>query len=118
MDSNTALMEFEAGTIDVCGLSAELAQDYKASAEYGDNVHYQDYFGIYTMIINQEVEPFNDPLVRQAFALAVDKQAIANDYYDGSVSAAYSFLPPGISGHDAMPTASPLLPISPRQMLS
>lgn len=100
MDSNTALMEFEAGTIDVCGLSAELAQDYKASAEYGDNVHYQDYFGIYTMIINQEVEPFNDPLVRQAFALAVDKQAIANDYYDGSVSAAYSFLPPGISGHD------------------
>ena len=100
MDDSTALMEFEAGTIDVCSLSAELAQQYKDDANYKDNVHYQDYFGVYTMILNQEVAPFDDPLVRQAFELAVDKAAIAEDYYDGSVTAAYSFLPPGISGHD------------------
>lgn len=100
MDKNTALMEFEAGTIDVCTLSSELAQDYLNNDEYKDCVKYQDYFGVYTLVINQEIAPFDNPKVRQAFALAIDKDAIANDYFDGSVTAAYTFLPPGISGHD------------------
>jgi ABC-type transport system substrate-binding protein len=100
MDDNTALMQFEAGTIDVCGLSSELAESYKTNADYKDNVHYQDYYGVVTMVLNQSVAPFDNPLVRQAFALAVDKDAICNSYFNGSVTAAYSFLPPGIGGHD------------------
>ncbi len=100
MDTNTALLEYEAGTIDLCELPTELAEEYKNSDEFADNVHYQDYFGVFTLILNQNVEPFDDPLVREAFSLAVDREVIAQGYFDGSVSAAYTFLPPGISGHD------------------
>ena len=100
MDIKTALLEFEAGTIDVCDLSTELAEDYLADETYKNNVGYQDYFGVFTMILNQSVEPFNDPKVREAFTLAIDREAIAEDYFGGSVSPAYTFLPPGISGHD------------------
>ena len=101
MDGNTALLEFEAGNVDICNLSTELAEDYKADEKFAKNVGYQDYFGVFTLVMNQYVEPFDKKEVREAFSLAIDREAIANDYFGGSVSPAYTFLPPGISGHDA-----------------
>lgn len=100
MDANTALLEYEAGTVDLCELPTELAEDYLNTEEFADNVNYQDYFGTFTLILNQDVAPFDNELVRQAFSLAVDRTAIAQGYFGGSVSEAYTFLPPGISGHD------------------
>ncbi len=46
--------------------------------------------------------PFDDPRVRQAFAMAVDKETLADVVLKGHVSPARGgFVPPGIPGHSA-----------------
>jgi oligopeptide transport system substrate-binding protein len=44
--------------------------------------------------------PFNDVKVRQAFAQGFDREAWVRDILQGHGIPAYSFIPPGIPGHD------------------
>lgn len=48
---------------------------------------------------NTRRAPFDDPLVRRAFALAIDKDAIAELVLQGLVVPAYGILPPGMPGY-------------------
>ena len=48
---------------------------------------------------NMRKAPFDDPLVRRAFALAIDKEAIAHDILQDLVIPAYGILPPGMPGY-------------------
>ena len=48
---------------------------------------------------NTEKEPFNDPLVRQAISLAVDREAIISGVYEDYGIAAIGPLAPGIFGY-------------------
>lgn len=45
--------------------------------------------------------PFDDPKVRQAFALAVDRQRYAERAEDGASLAAHGLFPPGLPGYNA-----------------
>ena len=101
MDSSTALMEFEAGNIDVCGLPTSLAQGYLNDAEYADNVKYQEFMGIWALHFNMAIEPFNDVKVREAIAYAIDLDALCNGYYEGAHTPANSLIPKGIPGYNA-----------------
>lgn len=101
MDTNTALMEFEAGNIDVCKLPTSLASGYLNDASMADKVHYSEFMGIYALHFNMAIEPFNDPLVREAFAYATDLDSLCNGYYEGSHTPANSLIPKGIPGCNA-----------------
>ena len=98
MDENTGLMEFEAGNIDVCTLPTSLAQDYLADPQLSDNVKYQEFMGIWALHFNMAVEPFDNKLVREAVAYAVDLNALCNDYYEGAHTPGNSLIPKGIPG--------------------
>jgi ABC-type transport system substrate-binding protein len=57
--------------------------------------------GTYVATINTQKPPFNDPLVRQAFAAAIDREAIteiAQDHYAIDPSPATTYLPPQMLG--------------------
>lgn len=49
---------------------------------------------------NNDSPPFDDVRVRQAFAGSYDRNELAEVVLEGSVLPAYSWLPPGIPGHD------------------
>jgi oligopeptide transport system substrate-binding protein len=51
------------------------------------------------LILDVTVPPFDDPLVRQAFAHAVDREHIAEVVLKGTDVPAYSILPPGMPGY-------------------
>ncbi|MDA8096346.1 MAG: ABC transporter substrate-binding protein [Clostridia bacterium] len=44
-------------------------------------------------------KPFDNPLLRQAAALAIDRNAIIRELYPGEVVPAHTPLPPGVLGH-------------------
>ena len=52
------------------------------------------YFGF-----NLKYPPFDNIKVRQAFALAIDREAWVRDIWSGLGSVSYSFIPPGVPGY-------------------
>ncbi|HET8872814.1 MAG TPA: ABC transporter substrate-binding protein [Gaiellaceae bacterium] len=57
------------------------------------------------MVFNTKLAPGKDLAVRKAMAYVVDRQAIADNVYNGTVQPLYSMVPQGIAGHiDAFKT--------------
>ncbi|MFB5662283.1 ABC transporter substrate-binding protein [Alteribacillus sp. HJP-4] len=52
------------------------------------------------MPMNNEEEPFDEPLVRRAFNHAIDKQALIDGFYEGNAEPAKNMLPPTIAGYN------------------
>lgn len=53
----------------------------------------------YYFFMNQNVEPFDDPAVREAVNIGLDKPALAR-LFAGELAPGCSFLPPGMPGYD------------------
>jgi oligopeptide transport system substrate-binding protein len=51
------------------------------------------------VMFHQEKEPFNDPKVREAFALALDREAWVRDVLNGLGSPTLTWIPPGFPGY-------------------
>ena len=87
-DPNTALLAFASGEVDWrTGVSADCRTDLLTERAQGtrDDVHARPAFGTDYFLFNcrptlpdGRINPFADPRVRQAFALATDKQAIVD----------------------------------------
>lgn len=67
------------------------------------------YLGAYFYRFNTTRPPFNDPRVRRAFALAIDRDAIVTNVTRGGQRPSYSVVPPDILGYvsDARLTGTP-----------
>ena len=59
------------------------------------------YFATRYFFFDPTVEPWNDIKVRQAFAHAIDRDALLNVIYDGLGAPAYGMLPPGFPAYEA-----------------
>lgn len=92
---------YETGEIDV----AEVGLSYIEKARDERNSFYTQLIenpSLSVMYIgfNLAAEPFNDPLVRQAFTLAIDKEKIVDLVFKGSYLEAAGLLPPGLPGYN------------------
>jgi oligopeptide transport system substrate-binding protein len=63
--------------------------------------HTFPYLGTYFVRFNATRKPFDDPRVRKAFALSVDKKRIVEKITKGGEQIASSYTPPGIPGYEA-----------------
>lgn len=66
--------------------------------------HYKQFLGSWFLRFNCKRAPFNDPRVRRAFALAIDKSRIVNSITQYGESVANSLVPPG-TGDNYQPPA-------------
>jgi len=72
---------------------------------------------IYYIGFNAQEPPFDDPLVRQAFSMAVDKERIVRNLFKGMVEPAGGLLPPGLPGFNAQLEPLPFDPQRARELL-
>jgi oligopeptide transport system substrate-binding protein len=79
--------------------------------------HTFDYFGTYFYRFNVTRKPFDDPRVRQAFALATDKNRIIRKLTNGIQKPADHFVPAGVANYDP-PHAPAFNPTRARQLLA
>ena len=96
----SSLVAYEDGQIDITGVGLD---DLDRVQDPSDKLHaeYQttprqsiDYIGF-----NTNVPPFDDPKVRQAFAMAVDRKKIAEVVLKGAIPIATGILAPGVPGY-------------------
>lgn len=59
------------------------------------------YLGTYFYVVNVNREPLNNPMVRKALSLAIDRQAIVEHILKGGQLPAVSFTPPETGGYTA-----------------
>ena len=88
----------ENGTIDLAwNLLPEAIEEFKTKA--GFMVDESPGWGIDYIAMNCGIEPFDNPLVRQAIKYAIDYDAIVNGIMKGAATVGQTFIPTGIPGH-------------------
>jgi oligopeptide transport system substrate-binding protein len=97
-DSSTAVKRFDAGELD-SNDDIPLEQLDDLTARLGDQVQIGPYLGTYYYAIKLDKEPWNNPKVRRAISLAIDREFLADKVWGKSMFPAYSMVPPGIEGY-------------------
>ncbi len=117
----SSYLRYQNGEVDAAGIgiadpevleevrnsSSKLSKEYFSTNEMGTS-----YVGL-----NLTRPPFDDVRVRQAFAMSVDKQVIAERVLMNLVSPAYTVLPPGMPGYRAGHGGLPYDPDRARELL-
>lgn len=99
-DTSTALTAYESGEVD--GIISIPSSDYNRLKAANAGVQTNPSYGTVYYNINCSVEPYNNPLVRKALCLAVDRQSIIDNVVQIDAQPAYSYLAPGyvVDGKD------------------
>lgn len=98
-DPTALRMAIDAGEIDVA-FRQITATDLK-SLEAKTNVHVWQGVGAFIqyIVFQESIKPFDNPLVRQAIAAAVNRTAITSTVFLGLSQPLYSMIPNGMAGH-------------------
>ncbi|WP_221566954.1 peptide ABC transporter substrate-binding protein [Alkalihalobacillus sp. TS-13] len=94
-DATTYYQMYKSGELD---LIDTLPTDVIAQEKDSEDFKIKPYFGTYMYMFNVEKEPFTNPKVRRAFALAIDRQAITENISQAGEQPAYAFVPYGVEG--------------------
>jgi oligopeptide transport system substrate-binding protein len=109
---------YESGDVDVTGVGLD---DLERVQDPADPLNEQyrtgerlvvDYLGF-----NTSSPPFDDPNVRRAFAMAIDKEEIASAIYNDAIPVANSIMMPGLPAYNEQAQAPDFDPDQARQLL-
>lgn len=101
-DRVTEEASFRAGQLHVTGtVPPDKIDTYKHS--HPDLLRQEPTFSSYYLTFNTSRPPLDDPRVRRALALVIDRQAICDNVLRGGRTPAYTLTPPGIAGYEASP---------------
>ena len=100
-DAQTRRQLYESGKVDWVSLERQDKALVDNSPDIKDDLQIVDRAAVwYIGFTISEFPPFKNPKVRQAFALAIDKDRIVNEGFDGVNRRAEGILPPAIPGFD------------------
>jgi len=69
--------------------------------EQPEVLHLDPYLGTFFFRLNVTRPPFDDPRVRRAFGMALDREALVEDILRGGEQPAYHYTPPNTAGYTA-----------------
>ncbi|HHX63690.1 MAG TPA: peptide ABC transporter substrate-binding protein [Chloroflexi bacterium] len=97
-DDATAFAMYKNGELDVQNAPLDELDRIKADPQLSQELHIAPMLCTYYYGYNVTKSPFDNPLVRQAFSYAVDRQGLIDTMLMGGQLAAKSVVPPGILG--------------------
>ena len=92
-DANAMLNGFNSGELDFI---EEVPVDEIATLKDAGDLKIVDYVGTYYVSFNNEVEPFDDPKVREAFGLVIDRNYIIDEISQTGEVPATGYVPSGV----------------------
>jgi oligopeptide transport system substrate-binding protein len=97
-DQSSELMRYRAGELDWT-YEVPNAQFNWIARNLPDELVVSDYFGIYYFGFNTTRPPFDDPRVRNALSMTIERDIITEKLTRFGEVPAYAFVPPGIDGY-------------------
>jgi ABC-type transport system substrate-binding protein len=99
-ESAQRLVELQSGTVDgIDNVGTDDIQKVKNDSSL--QLINRDPLNVFYLGFNVDTKPFDNVKLRQAIALAVDKDRIVKNFYPAGSEAAQQFMPPGITGTPA-----------------
>lgn len=96
-EATAELNLYREGALDITSsIPTDIIAD--VNAEFGAEVMITPYGGTYYYAFNTNVAPFDDPMVRSALSMTIDRDFIADEVDGTGIIPAYSFVPTSISG--------------------
>lgn len=100
LDASTRLAKYKTGELDLTFLQRQDVAGVENDPSLKDQIKQFDRPSIYYVGMNQlAYAPFKDRRVRQAFAMALNKDNMVNTLMNGQNTVANSIVPPGCLGH-------------------
>lgn len=93
-----AYKRYRSGGVDIMGIvhfPTEVLYDVQGHADFHPSPRLETVF----LTLNEHVAPFNNRLVRLAFARAVDKTSLVRTVYEGFAHPTDGMMPPGLPGY-------------------
>ncbi len=97
-DRSAALRRFQAGELH-SNNDAPTEQMAWMKENLGDQLRIAPYLGNYYYTIKTDKEPFDNPDVRRALSMVIDREYLADEIWGGAMLPGYSLVPPGISNY-------------------
>ncbi len=118
-DADTQRMMFEKGDVDIFNFDyAESQLPWFQENGYADQIVSGSRTGTYYFMFNTAIEPLNNPNVRKALQMAVDRQLILDQLYGGQGNVLNCFMPKGLLGHTDDMEEIPYDPEQAKQILA
>jgi oligopeptide transport system substrate-binding protein len=97
-DRAAGVKRFQAGEIDSMNdIPTEQLADMKS--KFGDQVHIQAQLGTYYYVFKAKKAPWDNPKLRNAISMVIDRDQLATKTWSNAMLPAYSMVPPGITGY-------------------
>jgi len=118
-DSNTRQTRFESGGTDITDIQRADLSRIQADPTLGPQLREFPRANIWYLALNQQAfAPFKDRRVRQAFAHAIDKDAVIKLALKGTATRANGIIPPGVPGHNPAFKGLAYDPVRARKLLA
>ncbi len=98
-DSAISFQAYKNNEFDIVGLAAEDLATVKADANLSKQAMIYPGSCTFAVMFHQEKEPFTDPNVRKAFAMALDRDSWVKDVLSGLGSPTLTWIPKGYPGY-------------------
>jgi len=98
-DSAVAFQAYKNNEFDIIGLAAEDLATVKADPQLSKEAYIYPGSCTFAVMFHQEKEPFTDPKVREAFAMALDRETWVQDVLKGLGSPTLTWIPKGFPGY-------------------
>lgn len=99
-DSAVAFEAYKNNELDIIEFAAEDLSTIQADPTLSAEALVYPGSCSFAVMFHQQKEPFTDPKVREAFALALDREAWVTDVLNGLGSPTLTWIPPGFPGYD------------------
>ncbi|CAN5784289.1 peptide ABC transporter substrate-binding protein [soil metagenome] len=97
-DRAACLRRFEAGEVQICSDVPAEQMAYMRD-NLGEALRIAPYLGTYYLPIKTTKPVLDDPRVRQAISMVLDREFIASQVWQETMLPAYSFIPPGMDNY-------------------
>ena len=98
-EPSTAFSMYLTGELDCIRLSGELLDRVRTDPDLSKQLHIGANPAVNYIGFRCDKPPFDNPLVRKAFAAAIDKETLVKEVTRGGEQVALTFVPPGLVGY-------------------